>query len=446
VSPAGESGPTTVTRRLADDALLVFLSDCHIGGDRGRDIFESPDDLAALFNELAARSGPVELVLAGDFFDCLRIGSVPPGGNRISATIARPEYREVFAALVRLAAGKDARVVYMPGNHDAEVWWNAEIRANLERQGLVHEFALSYAATFESAPGQVVYCEHGNEFDTANMKQNYDDPLDTPLGDHIVTEIIPRLPGGSAAAALQLREIDHVFPLDTIPQWIAGRLFYTLVTQLVRWLLLPLLVAYVAFEIVAYLLGAGARAITELFVEITYDIALLLAAFGVFFLVARRQANRSIESTPVRPVEADMIRQRLEKGEPPPLAGQLPGEIAVFVSGHTHAPALAQFDRPAGGGPGVVVNSGCWLRQLQPMKAHFRAPAVFVNVFVQTHVRVFLRNGALSVELWEHPRPSRQAVRVAERLAIAGRLPEEPPANSPPRVRAAASVRVAPLA
>jgi hypothetical protein len=80
------------------------------------------------------------------------------------------------------------------------------------------------------------------------------------------------------------------------------------------------------------------------------------------------------------------------------------------------------------------------------MKAHFRAPAVFVNVFVQTHVRVFLRNGALSVELWEHPRPSRQAVRVAERLAIAGRLPEEPPANSPPRVRAAASVRVAPLA
>jgi len=446
MSPAGAKGATTVSRRLGDDALLVFLSDCHIGGDKGRDIFESPDDLAALFDELAARAGPLELVLAGDFFDCLRIGTVPPGQNRVSATIARPEYREVFGALARLAAGKDARVVYMPGNHDAEVWWNAEIRADLEREGLVHEFALSYAATFESAPGQVVYCEHGNEFDSANMKRNYDDPLDTPLGDHIVTEIIPRLPGGRAAAALQLREIDHVFPLDTIPQWIAGRLFYTLVTQLVRWLLLPLLVAYVAFEIVAYLLGGGDGAVTALFIKIVYDIVLLLAAFGVFFLVARRQANRSIESTPARPVEADMIRQRLQTGEPPPLAGELPGEIAVFVSGHTHAPALTQFERPASGGPGIAINSGCWLRQLQPMKAHFRAPAVFVNVFVQTHVRVFLRDDGLSVELWERLRPSRQSMRVAERLAVAGKLPAEPPAGSPPRVRAAAAVRVAPPA
>jgi hypothetical protein len=93
-----------------------------------------------------------------------------------------------------------------------------------------------------------------------------------------------------------------------------------------------------------------------------------------------------------------------------------------------------------------VVNSGCWLRQLQPMKAHFRAPAVFVNVFVQTHVRVFPRDGGLSVELWEDPRPCPQSMRVAERLAVAGKLPAEPPAGSPPRVRAAGSVRVAPPA
>ncbi len=428
-------GERSVTRRLADDTLLVFLSDCHIGGDNGRDIFESPDDLAALFRELSGHPGPVELVLAGDFFDCLRIGSVPAGENRASATIARPEYRELFESLRGFASGKDRSVTYLPGNHDAEIWWNEEIRACLEREGLVHGFALSYAASFASEPETIVYCEHGNEFDPSNLKRNYDDPFDTPLGDHIVTEIIPRLPSGWAASALQLDEIDHVFPLDIIPEWTAGRLFYALVTEAVRWLLLPLMIAYVAFETIAFAVGAGGRAINHLFVEIAYDIGLLLLVFGVFFFVACRLANRSIRTARVRPVEAEVIRQRLERGEAPPLAGALPGEIAVFVSGHTHAPALGEFDRE-GGGRGAVVNSGCWLRQLHERKALLGMPRVFVDRFVQTHVRVTRRDGAISVELWEHPRPTSQRLRVVERLAVAGRLSAEAVDDTRPKVRA----------
>jgi UDP-2,3-diacylglucosamine pyrophosphatase LpxH len=432
-------GGSAVVRTLPDDTLVVFLSDCHIGGDPGRDIFESPDDLAALLIQLDTHTQPVELVLAGDFFDCLRIGTVPPGKNRVTATLARPEYAEVFTALRGFAARPNRRVYYMPGNHDAEVWWNQEIRADLLREKLVHEFVLSYAAAFESDPDRLIYCEHGNEFDEANLKRNYDDALDTPLGDHIVTEIIPRLPRGKAAAALQLDQIDHVFPLDTIPQWSAGRIFYSLVTITVGWLLLPLLVAYVAFEVFAYLFGFGGRVITDLFGELIYDIFWLVAVFAIFFLVARRIANRSIDSIPARPVEAKIIRDGLEAGAVPPLAGTLPGEIVVFVSGHTHAPALSAFNRPKGG-QGVVVNSGCWLRQLQPVKARFRAPAVFVNRFVQTHVRVKRGADAIDVELWELPRPSGQALRVAEQLAVAGRMPAEPPVGAPPRVKASGSV------
>jgi hypothetical protein len=112
--------------------------------------------------------------------------------------------------------------------------------------------------------------------------------------------------------------------------------------------------------------------------------------------------------------------------------------MAVFVSGHTHAPALSRFDRGEGKEAGVVVNSGCWLRQLQPMKARFHMPAVFFNRFVQTHVRVYLKAESIMVELFEHPRPSPQAMRLIERLATAGRAPPEPPAGSAPKVRAAA--------
>lgn len=98
-------------RRLADDTLVVFLSDCHIGGDPDRDVFECPDELASLVDALDAHEGPVELILAGDFFDFLRVGEVPDGGNRASVTIARPEYRQLFDRLRRFAAGSSRMVV-----------------------------------------------------------------------------------------------------------------------------------------------------------------------------------------------------------------------------------------------------------------------------------------------------------------------------------------------
>src|SRR5215212_5419755 len=138
---------------LSGDTLVVFVSDSHIGGDPGCDGFESPEELETLFVELAGRQGPVELILAGDFFDFLQIGEVPDGENRASLTIGRTEYRDLFAALksFREAAGK--RVIYLPGNHDAESFWNAEIQETLRERGLVDEFAYYYLASVETDGG-----------------------------------------------------------------------------------------------------------------------------------------------------------------------------------------------------------------------------------------------------------------------------------------------------
>jgi hypothetical protein len=432
-------------RRLADDTLIVFLSDCHIGGDPGRDIFESADELAALLDDLDAHPGPVELVLAGDFFDFLRVADVPDGGNRASVTTGRPEYRALFERLRRFAAREARTVVYLPGNHDAEMWWNPEIRRALEANGLVHRFALSYAACFESQPDGIVYCEHGNQFDPANTFRDYADPLDTPLGDHIVTDLMPRLPGGrTLTPSLHLREVDRVFPLTEIPEWIAGRLFYDLVRQAVRWLLLPLLVAFIAYGGIKYALGGfGDDGVLDVLVDVGYDVAVLLVTFALFVLVLRRTANQAIRGAARRfgadgetpegllPT-VDTIRRRLESGPAPPLGGDLPGEIAVFVSGHTHAPSLVGFDAPSGA-RGAAVNSGCWLRQAHPVAARLKAPSVFVSRYVLTHARVHLGVAGIEVELWEHPRPYRQGL-------LAGRLPPEPDDDAPPRVRAQASV------
>jgi hypothetical protein len=157
----------------------------------------------------------------------------------------------------------------------------------------------------------------------------------------------------------------------------------------------------------------------------------------VFFLLARRIANRAIRAAPRRVPEAEQILERVAKGVPPPLGGALDGEIVVFVSGHTHAPDLAQFTTPSGAA-GVVVNSGCWLRQLQSLRTYFGTPKVYLSRFVQTHVRVQMRNGAIEVELWEHPRPSRPQLRVVERIAVLNWLPVQPEEAAAPRVRVAA--------
>src|SRR5215210_8162296 len=154
---------------LGGDTLVIFVSDSHIGGDPGCDGFESPGELEALFGELADREGPVELILAGDFFDFLQIGEVPEGKDRASLTMGRSEYLDLFAALKRFREAEGKRVIYLPGNHDAESFWNPEIQETLRGQGLVDEFAYYYLASMEVGEEQrVVYCEHGNQLDPAN--------------------------------------------------------------------------------------------------------------------------------------------------------------------------------------------------------------------------------------------------------------------------------------
>jgi hypothetical protein len=242
-------------RTLQDHTLVVFLSDTHIGGDEGHDIFESPEELTALLEELSAHGGPVELVLAGDFFDFLEIAEVPSGENRASMTISRPEYRKLFSTLRAFAAGEHHRIVYMPGNHDTEIWWNPAMQNTLREEGLVDEFALSYAARLESVPERILYCEHGNQFDPANRIKDYEDQLDIPLGDHIVTDLTRGLvSAGHITRSLDLRDLNKVYPLVTIPEWVVGRFFYDLLGRVVTYLLLPLIGGYAVYWIVEYLL------------------------------------------------------------------------------------------------------------------------------------------------------------------------------------------------
>jgi hypothetical protein len=102
----------------------------------------------------------------------------------------------------------------------------------------------------------------------------------------------------------------------------------------------------------------------------------------------------------------------------------------VFVSGHSHAPAISTLEH-ADGRLTVIVNTGCWLRQLQPVDALLDAPPVFVPAFVQSHVRVRAGQDSLAVELWDQPKAAGRRLPWIERAAIVGRMPPQPPAAGP---------------
>ena len=448
---------------MSEDTLVVFVSDSHIGGDPGCDGFESPEELQALFEELAGREVPVELILAGDFFDFLQIGDVPEGKNRASLTIGRAEYREMFAALERFRALEGKRVVYLPGNHDAEIWWNPKIQESLRERGLVDEFAFYYLASMEVGDERrIVYCEHGNQLDPVNTVSNYNDPLDTPLGHHVVMDFTRRIaPLGEVKPGLNLGEIKNVFPLSAIPQWVASRYFYDFVGKVAGYLLLPLLAAYLVYRMTIYIIAVsrgdserfvgGLRELPAahlLFSEIVGFGVTALIIFAVFFLIVRRAVHKAVahvspgEKPHYTPTEAakNKVRAIVEGESLPPMDAEIdPCEIDVFVSGHTHLPSLDEVEKPDGG-EAVLVNSGCWLRQLQPVAPHFKGPPVFVSKFVLTHVRVFVGDSELRVELWEQPKPSGQELTRIERLLSWGRRPVQPPADAKPRIRASATV------
>ena len=177
----------------------------------------------------------------------------------------------------------------------------------------------------------------------------------------------------------------------------------------------------------------------------------------LFFFTSRRAAQQMVSALTARipgePASAfglgspvGEIERLLESDDSPPMHRDLPGRVIdIFISGHTHAPAISNHPgrQPTGT---VIVYSGCWLRQLRPVAAHFGGPPVFTSRFVQTHVRLFLDADRMRVELWEHPKPAPGHPRLAERLAIAGRQPQQPDHGATPRVIDSREIPIVPVA
>ena len=165
---------------------LQVVSDLHLGGLPGFQIFASGPELAWLADSVATSpaQGDAALLINGDFIDFL--AEDPPrafdpdgAAAKIDRVLADPAFKPAFDAMARLLATPRRRLIINLGNHDLELalpWVRARLVGALCGEGPGSDAARSRLHLVTDGTGvrcQVgrasVLCLHGNETDAWNV-------------------------------------------------------------------------------------------------------------------------------------------------------------------------------------------------------------------------------------------------------------------------------------
>ena len=102
------------------------ISDLHLGGRPGFQIFGSTAELAWLIGDLRQRpAGRLALVINGDFIDFLAQAPALPfdpegAADKLATIVNEPEFAPVFNALRAFTANDNRQLIVNLGNHDLE--------------------------------------------------------------------------------------------------------------------------------------------------------------------------------------------------------------------------------------------------------------------------------------------------------------------------------------
>ncbi len=164
------------------DALHV-ISDLHLGGGTGFQIFGSTAELVWLIDRL--RQCPPErrvaLVINGDFVDFLAQAPAQPfdpegAVDKLTAIANDPTFRPIFSALQAYAGQENRYLIVNLGNHDLELalpWVREAIMQLLSGGSAAARGRITLATDGAGVALRIgsarVLCVHGNEVDTWNV-------------------------------------------------------------------------------------------------------------------------------------------------------------------------------------------------------------------------------------------------------------------------------------
>jgi UDP-2,3-diacylglucosamine pyrophosphatase LpxH len=425
-----EACPLDLELHLEPGGRFVYVSDLHLTDTGPSDDFAATAELCELLDSLGQHPGQVLLALGGDILDLLQVAGSPE--DRVARVLDGPAATPIGEALRRLAARPGASVLYLVGNHDSTLAWDAAARKLVADRFGVTGFALHARVRVERAGGEgevVVVAEHGDELDRWNRRTDYFDPLDVPVGDHVVSEFVNRLESaGGRYPQLALDEVDNVRPGLLVPWWLVSNFFYKFMGRALRDFALPLVLLTIALNLAVGLLVGdlgriaylGNRAVRWVSSFVLTDLALLALLSTFLGRSFRRAAAAYGLPTPDEAEEEAQAR----KGDLPELLARRDPAAAVLVTGHTHEPGVMRLP-----GDRVAADAGCWVRGLVPVRAWLSLPPVFVPTYPVNWVDIQAGDEGVAVELWERRLSVTRRLGRIERLVARRPLP---PAGAAP--------------
>ena len=383
-------------------STVLAVSDLHLPPERSAVSGRCCEMLAA---RLAAEPGPVTVVLAGDIVELLAF----PGSSAADVLNA---HADLCAALTAVNE-RGGQVVYAIGNHDGDLAW--DVKAADAVKDLTGA-RLCLAADLTLPGGRRIRVEHGHQLDPYNCFHDACNPLDTPLGHHIVREVIPKVEWLGRDWLNGAHEMAD--PAD-FPSFLASRLVYRKLARHIWWLLLlpvALLVMLRIPEVVAIrtrypdtsrwlhdgeILGYGA--VVDLLV-----IALIVA------IVARR-AWTSISALAL--AERGYGQNKAARQRAADLIGD---GYTGFLSGHTHHPELWPS------GSGFYANSGSCTSVVEAADTVRGLPPAYLRTQQLSWLEIAAGPGRPFSAQLKSARVQLPGATRLERFAAAGRNPHAP--------------------
>ena len=391
---------------------MVVVSDLHLAPVASEVSTQAAEELAELLNGFHQ---PGMLVIAGDGFEML--AAAPDVAGILDS---HPQFTD---AVKRFA--QDHRVVLTPGNHDGQLAWDSESVAVLRDRLGVTDVALACDLAVETGDGTArVKVMHGHQFDQYNAFDDPRSPVDTPLGHHIVRQVLPKLATRDQPGAL----LEGVRWCNGDPSaFLGSRLLYRMVAGWLWWLGVPfaaaLVLRFLSFAPgVKPLLNHHAERWLVWFGILVVAIAVVAAVTGIATML---RVNRALADASVGERGDAAAHNATVRAE---AARLIAAGYAGLITGHTHEPEISQV------GDGFYANTGCATEVVRARKARFGLPTPFLAVRRLSMVEL-LAGPVLSVSLSLAERPIGQPsflerlVLAPERarpetLEVVGRLPD----------------------
>jgi len=234
-------------------------------------------------------------------------------------------------------------------------------------QGMGAELTFAVDLVHNSPSGpERIHVEHGHRWDPANMFHDPRDPLDTPLGQHIVQELLPDLATRDASGVFA--GVESLEDPRTFPSFVASRVFYRRMLKETRWLLVPLILA-VGIHYGITLIDTPAKLHLRARDFVVLDVAIVVLALvtAVVIIIAGKHAWKSATET------GAVAKRGKEQNDNARTAaeGFVHKGYRGMVSGHTHHPELTNFDN------GFYANSGSGTRVVEQIPAYIDLPHVY---------------------------------------------------------------------